>query len=93
MMQLNMPQWADIIVVACLIFILHRLGRKLVPGHPAILDLVCVMILATAFLVVWNLWGEKLSLSIPLNGWTIAVLGLLGLPGLLLILVAKIILC
>jgi pro-sigmaK processing inhibitor BofA len=92
MVQLNTPQPAEIVVITCLLFILYRVACGLVPRHPRIVDLFCGLILGIAFLKVLNLLGAPISLHIPLNGWTIAAVGLLGLPGLLLLLLAKLIL-
>ena len=92
MMQLNTPQPAEVIGMACLLFVMYRIAVGLVPRHPRAVDVLCGLILAAALLQALNLLGAPISLHIPLNGWNIAAIGLLGLPGLLLLLLAKLIL-
>lgn len=92
MLGLGTPQPAEMAALAVFLMLIHILANRLVPRYPKIVDTCCALVLAAALISAWNLLGEGISLTIPRNGWTIAAVGLLGLPGVWLLFLARLIL-
>lgn len=91
-MQLNAPRMEEALLLAGVLAILWVLGQALAPRFPRLVRGLCAPVLAMAFLSAWNAVGSVLFPPIAVNGYTVCVLAALGLPGLSLLCVLRVLL-
>lgn len=84
-----MVDFTVILAYAAGIILLFILGRSLVIPMKIISKLIYNGILGGMALIAINLLGELIGFTLPLNILTVFIAGILGLPGVVLLIILK----
>ena len=84
--------WQTILFFALGLSILYFLGYIILSPVKILMKFMLSSIIGAAVVIVINLIGEQMGFYFPVNPLTAVIVGTLGLPGVLLIFVLKLIL-
>lgn len=83
-----MGSYAFLLYVGCIAMIII-IGRIFIFPIKKILKLIANSLIGTALIYIINLIGANFGFHIGLNWWTVLCTGLLGIPGVILVVLIK----
>lgn len=86
-----MGNYAFIVYIGCIVMIMI-IGKIFVFPLKKILKLILNSIIGAVLIYIINIVGSNFNFHIGLNWWTIVCSGILGVPGVILICVLKVLL-
>ena len=86
-----MENYAFLVYIGCIVMIMI-IGKIFVIPLRKILKLILNSIIGAVLIYIINIVGSNFNFHIGLNWWTIVCSGILGVPGVVLIFVLKILL-
>lgn len=86
-----MGNYAFIVYIGCIVMIMI-IGKIFVIPLRKILKLILNSIIGAVLIYIINIVGSNFNFHIGLNWWTIVCSGILGVPGVILICVLKVLL-
>ncbi len=86
-----MENYAFLVYIGCIVMIMI-IGKIFVIPLRKILKLILNSIIGAVLIYIINIVGSNFNFHIGLNWWTIVCSGILGVPGVILIFVLKVLL-
>jgi len=81
----------EVLVLTAVLILLYIFSGILVDPLKGVLRFLAIFLVALLSLLLINLIGKHIDLFIPINPFTIVITGLLGLPGVILLVAINII--